>query len=116
MRCFDEIANKIAPAKSKALRLLALAVCVLFTAAFLFSVSFILTRANHVHDHNGANGCCATCVQVTAAAKLLNQLSAAIVKAAAMIFSLFAGLSLLRFFAHLIEGSSLVALKVQLNN
>ncbi|MDR1892839.1 MAG: hypothetical protein LBQ48_07520 [Oscillospiraceae bacterium] len=90
--------------------------CVLFIAVSLFSEIYIITHANHEHDHIGANGACATCAQITATANLLNQLSIAIVKAAAIVFNLFAVLSLLCFFIGFIYGSSPVTLKVKLNN
>jgi heme/copper-type cytochrome/quinol oxidase subunit 4 len=99
----------------RGLRLLALVFCILFVALSLFAEIYILTHANHQHDHLGENGSCATCTQLTAAASLLTQVSAAAAKTAAIGFSLFAVLSLLQLTLNHISIPSPVALKVKLN-
>jgi len=121
MYCLSETANKITAKKSKTVRLMALAalaVCVLFVAVSFFSSAYILKHANHKHDHNGANNACTTCAGLNAAANLLEQISVAAVKTKtfAIVFCLFTVLSLPRSYADNTNRSSLVTLKVQLNN
>ena len=97
-------------------RLAALAACVLFIAAMLLSSSYIITHANHAHDHDGPSGGCATCMHMQAAENLLKRLSASIVTVAVV----FGGLSALLFFlktcAPRFGFLTLVILKVRLNN
>lgn len=102
--------------KRSTLRMAAFLLCVLFVAASLLSAAYILTHANHIHDHDGPSGGCATCMHLQLSENLLRQLSAAIVAAAAAVGGLYGIL-----FSHktpiLHNGfSTPVTLKVRLNN
>lgn len=102
--------------KQSAKRLIALAVCVFFIAASLLSAVFILTHANHTHNHNGPNGSCATCARLAAAENLLKTISAAPVGAALIYGALPAVLSVLKSVGFQTGLYALVRLKVRLNN
>jgi hypothetical protein len=99
-----------------AVRLIALAACILFITASLLSAAFILTHANHEHDHNGADGSCATCTNMMAAGNLLKQLSTPLAGSALGLGSLLAVLSALEHISCHISFYTLVSLKVRLNN
>jgi hypothetical protein len=68
--------------RGRSVRLTALFACVLFAAAMLLSFAYILTHANHTHDHDGPCGDCAACMCIQAAVNLLKTLSAAVAFAA----------------------------------
>lgn len=95
-------------------RLFALALCVLFIAATLLSTAFILTHANHKHDHDGPSGSCSTCTHMLAVGNFLKTISTA-VAAIAMIF-LFTIQSFLKPVSLHTGFTTLVNLKIRLNN
>ena len=102
--------------RRSAARLTALALCVLFVALTALSTAYILTHANHRHDHNGPGGDCTVCVRINAAERLLKTISTAAAGAALV----FGGLSAL-LCAGKVPGcrkgfNSLIRLKVRLNN
>jgi hypothetical protein len=102
--------------RRSAARLTAFALCVLFIALTALSTAYILTHANHRHDHNGPGGDCAVCVRINAAERLLKTISTAAAGAALVFGGVFALLS-----ARKVSGChkgfySLIRLKVRLNN
>jgi len=97
-----------------AVKLTALAVCVLFVLTIVLSSVFIIANANHEHDHNGKDGGCATCAHMAVCAKLIEHLGAAIT-AAAVIVSITGFAILPRFSVSQINAISLISLKVRLN-
>lgn len=95
---------------------IALILCVCFLVVSFLSTAFILTHANHEHDHDGPNGSCATCIHLATAENLFKQLSSAIV-AAVFAFALSSFISFcLKPFAPCVGSSTLITLKVRLNN
>lgn len=103
-------------AKGSMLKSIALIICVCFIVTSILSVVFILTHANHQHDHEGPNGTCATCDHLAATTNLLKQLSIAIVT------SVFPSVLYL-FISYCLKPSTpyvglftLVSLKVRLDN
>jgi hypothetical protein len=68
-RCFCFPALSAAPA--------ILALCLCFAAAAVLSGAWIALHADHVHDHDGAGGCCSVCARIAAAWDALKQLGAA---------------------------------------
>ncbi|MDR3288044.1 MAG: hypothetical protein LBT22_01300 [Peptococcaceae bacterium] len=106
-------ANKPKPFK---IRLIAMLLCVCFIAALLLSALFILTHAQHEHDHDGADGSCATCAHMTALGNLLKQLSTPVVTATTAMGALFAIRFSLKPRHRRFVFSTLVILKVRLNN
>lgn len=86
-----------------------------FIVVSLLSTAFILTHANHEHDHNGQNGSCTTCIHIVTAENSLKQLSSAIV-VPVFAFALFSFISfLVKIFALCVGSSTLITLKVRLN-
>ena len=102
--------------KRSAVRLMTLAACVLFTAAMFLSSFYILTHADHTHDHDGLGGGCATCIRIQAAESLLKQLSTAVVTVAVIFGGLFGIFFSLKTCASLSGFLTLVTLKIRLNN
>jgi hypothetical protein len=96
------------------IRLLALIVCLLFTAAVLFAAGSVLFGAHHVHNHSGANGSCTICSCAQAAKELLKSITAlaAAVVIAALCRVLLGTIALIK---QSLELPSLVALKVRLD-
>ncbi len=102
--------------KRSAIRMMALVVCVLFIAVMLVSSAYILTHANHIHDHDGPGGSCATCIHLQAAENILKQLSTAVVAAAIAFGGVLGIFSFLKAITPLFVSLTLVTLKVRLNN
>lgn len=103
-------------AKNPMIKNIALMICICVMAASFLSAAFILTHANHEHDHEGPNGTCATCIHLAVAENSLKLLSAAIVS---RVFSFVICSSVsfcLKPFAPCIDLFTLVSLKVRLNN
>ncbi len=102
--------------KKPAIRFIAI---VLFVCVILVSVLsglFIITRANHVHDHGGSHESCTTCNHLANAENLIKQLSTAIV-VAVLAFVLSSIISFyLKLYVLSIFSTTLVALKIRLNN
>jgi hypothetical protein len=98
------------------MRRIALLVCIIFIAASLLSAAFILTHANHAHDHAGPDGSCATCAHVMAAGNLLRTVGIAVAMAALSFGTHYAVSSALKHIASESVLPTLVSLKVQLNN
>ena len=93
-------------------RLIALFTCILFIAAFLFTTSFIVEHAGH--DCMGRD--CSVCAQINSAEKVLKQLSAAMVGAGFIVGCLFFIAFQIRPAVSLMGLSTLVYLKVKMDN
>jgi len=96
-------------------RLIVLAVLVCIALSFLLSVAFMLSRANHEHDHNGSGGECGTCTMIFVAQTLIKQLCIAICTASFVLIGFFV------LFAAFINAHSYcirtpVSLKNRMNN
>lgn len=98
-------------------RILAFAFLTYFLIASIFSSVFILTNAEHEHDHRGANECCSICVQLQSANNILIQLGMAFagmsIFSAARIYSAIEIRKIISFFVTL---STPVILKIRMNN
>jgi hypothetical protein len=99
-----------------ALRLTALVLCVLFAVALLLSTAFIFAHANHEHDHNGENGGCAACSCVASAQTLLKQLLTATAGGVLALSGLFAVIRIIGLTLSHLDSSTLVRLKIRLND
>jgi hypothetical protein len=97
-------------------RLTAMLLCVCFFAAVLFSAAFILTHAAHTHDSNASDGSCAVCACVAAAKKTLITVSGAAAMAGIALLTLFGAYTLLAALISRAGVSSLVKLKIRLDN
>lgn len=95
---------------------IALILCLCLIVVSFLSTTFILTHANHEHDHDGPNGSCVTCIHLVTADNLLKQLSSALV-AAIFAFALSSFISFcLKPSAPCVGSPTLITLKVRLNN
>jgi len=98
------------------LRLTVLTLCAVFIAAFLLSATYIITHADHVHDHDGRNNSCATCFNLLSAENIFRQ---PFLPAPVSIAIIFATLTLICRVAHAffnIVFSTPITLKIRLNN
>ncbi|MDR2515550.1 MAG: hypothetical protein LBD02_10175 [Christensenellaceae bacterium] len=102
--------------KKSVIRFIALAIFVCIVTTSLLSSASILTHADHEHDHNGPNNTCATCAQIAAAENILKRLSTALAVAAIAIVDTFALIAQLRADSPQQVFTTLVGLKVRLNN
>ncbi|MEL7609790.1 MAG: hypothetical protein AAGU74_09820 [Bacillota bacterium] len=102
--------------RQKTGRLVALIVCAFFFICTFLSFAYILIHADHVHDHDGPDGGCATCIHITAAKNLLKTVGAAVSAAAVSLGNAFVVVSALRLIGFYVDCRSLFALKVRLNS
>jgi len=110
------IAQAGVPDRHMKKRLIALAVLLCFLVVSLLSGMFIFTHTDHEHDHNGVHGSCAVCEQINNFENLRKQLSMAASGTSFALLSLFAVVSTIQCIDSRIESSSLVALKIRMNN
>ena len=102
--------------KQAVIRMIAVAFLVCFFAGLLLSQAFLITHAEHTHDHNGDGGGCATCAQLHSAENVRKQLGMAVGVAAVFLAGLFA-MILNRWTGFSWAGAqTLVRLKIQLNH
>jgi hypothetical protein len=102
--------------KQSAIKLIVLAVCVLFAAGSLFSAAFIFTHINHEHNQHGPAESCATCAQILGAGNLLKLLSIAMA-GPAFVFGRFSDICpVLKSIDLHTNFCTLFRLKVRLNN
>ena len=66
------------------IRLMAVALCLIFLSVSLFSSVYILVHANHTHDQNGLDGSCTLCTHLTVAENLLKNIYAALASISAV--------------------------------
>ena len=97
-------------------KLVTLAFLICFIIVSLLTEAFILTHADHEHDHDGANGSCTTCVLILNAENLLKQFSTAVSGASYALINLFAAIAMLFSVLYLIEIKTPVKLKTRMNN
>ena len=76
-------------------RMIALAVLLCFVMVALISEAFVLTHANHEHDHFGAGGSCAVCAQIQNIENQRKRLGTAAAGVSAVWLGLFAAIALL---------------------
>ncbi|GHV48967.1 hypothetical protein FACS189499_09500 [Clostridia bacterium] len=102
--------------RQKTARFIAVLVCVLFVAALALSAAFIVTHESHIHDHNGADGGCATCAHISAAENLLKTIAAAVAVSSVALGAMFAALLTVMVTWLGIADYTLIGLKVRINN
>jgi hypothetical protein len=102
--------------RRQAARLLAVFICAFFIAALVLASAFIVAHVNHEHDANGAEGACAACAHICAAEKLLRMVSVAFIFSVAEIGAIFFALRLLKTLRLNIAASTLISVKIRLNN
>jgi len=99
----------------RAKRLITLAFLLCFVMAALISEAFILTHANHEHDHLGIGGECIVCAHIHSIENLVKQLGVAAGGLSTAWLGLFAAITLL-FCVSAFWLSSPILLKTRLNN
>jgi hypothetical protein len=99
-----------------AVKITALSLCVVFAALSFLSAVYILTNANHTHDHDGLNGECAACGCLTSAVNLLNQIFIGTPSTRIAVFGLFLFFLLLHPTVFYLKFPTPIALKVRMNN
>lgn len=88
----------------------------------IISVSILLkiltlSHINHVHDHKGPGGSCAVCIQIEIEEVLIKQLQSGLVEKSILVFFLYHLLAFwLQFSGFCVGSSTLVSLKVRLDN
>lgn len=102
--------------KQTIVKFVALTVLICFIVVSLLSGAFILTHADHEHDHNGVSGTCATCAQIQSAENLLKQLGTAVINAASVLAGLFASIAIIRSAFSNATLLTPVTLKIRMNN
>ena len=96
-------------------KIVALAFLICFITVFLLSEAYILTNANHEHNHSGIDGNCAICVQIQNIENILKKI---ILFANNILLGLIGLIAIIILYAILfvIELYTLVNMKIQMNN
>jgi hypothetical protein len=68
-------ATKKKQARNAALRFFALGLCLFYLTLTLLAAGFVITHAQHSHDHDGPEDSCAVCFHLAAAAAILKTLA-----------------------------------------
>jgi hypothetical protein len=95
-------------------RATAFALLVCFVAAMILLQMFVITLADHGHNHNGIDGGCTVCAQLSETQNRLNHADA-LARISAVSLTALAGI-LLASAVFTAARLSLVHLKIQLNN
>ena len=93
-----------------------LVICVCFITGTLLSVVFVSAYSIHEHDQNGPDNSCVYCAYLSEVENLLKHLSVALVGAAIVFGALFAIRFIYISACSYTVFSTLVSLKVRLNN
>ena len=102
--------------KSTKKRIIALAFLVCFLAAVILSTAFILTHADHEHDHNGAKGSCTICAQIQSAENLIKQFSTAFLGVLFAIAGLYTFVRTLKVISVYVSLSNPITQKIRINS
>ena len=102
--------------RQHAFQRVALALCVIFLAASLLSVSFISAHTLHRHDNNGFGGSCAICAHLSAAENLMKHITAMLLALPVLCGCLLSAHAILYSFAYPTGSLSFVSQKIKLNN
>lgn len=97
-------------------RTLAVMLVIVFVLSVSFSAVFILSHGVNEHDHNGSNGTCAACIQLSAAQNLLKQLGIIFAMAFVGLGNLAIAVLLLRAALQNIHQRTPISLKERINN
>jgi branched-subunit amino acid permease len=95
-------------------RATAFALLVCFAAAMILSQMFVIALADHDHNHNGIDGGCAICAQLSETRGRLGHANA-LARISAVLLTALAGI-LIASADFMADRISLVHLKTQLNN
>ena len=87
-----------------------------FILISLLSEVFLLSNANHEHDHHGADGGCATCAHILSAEHQLRQITAAVIRTAYAIVALFTAVARLSIISTLFGYYTLIDLKTRMDH
>jgi len=87
-----------------------------FIMTFLLSDICATVRMNHEHDLNGIGGNCAVCAHIQNAENLLKQIAIAAKSILSAIVGLISSVALLYVFSSVFESSTLVHLRIRMND
>ena len=87
-----------------------------FIVTFIISDIYILAHANHDHNHDGIGGSCTVCAHIQSAENLLKQLAMASKSMSFIIVGLFFMATFLYVVSSLEIYSTLVNLKIRMND
>jgi hypothetical protein len=85
-------------------------------AVLLISITYIITHADHEHDHNGIDGDCEVCAKIQTTENLLKSIKMTARGSASLFILLFAATAILFSVSCSIENTTLVGLKIRNNN
>ena len=102
--------------KQSVVGFITLLLCVCLIALFFLSTTFILTNADHKHDHHGPNGSCAMCVHMMTVENLLKKFYDGAVIVVIIAFFLFPSCSVFMINNFHVHIHNPIQLKVRLNN
>jgi len=97
-------------------KIMILILLVSFIMLSLFSETFLLSHAEHEHDHNGISGSCTICVQLHHAENLRKQLYVAVAITTIGFISLLITITYLGSISSVLGLYTPVKLKIRLNN
>jgi len=97
-------------------KMLALVFLVCFIAAYSLPFVFILTHLDHSHDHNGIDESCATCAQIQYAENILKQLSTASISTLFALLGAFTSIAIIKAAIAFNLTTTLITLKIRMNN
>ena len=113
MRCTSKSNINVRQTKKRAI---AMSFLICFIVISLLSEAFILTHADHVHDHNGAGGACTTCAQIQNTDNILRQLGTAVISGFIVLAGLYAVAAIGKGVCSNIAVLTPVASKIRMNN
>ena len=91
-------------------------ILICFLMFSLYSEAFLLTHAEHEHNHNGIGGSCTVCVQFQNAENLFKQFGLPVAATSSWLYNLLAVITFLCFVSSLLDLYTPVELKTRLNN
>ena len=96
-------------------RIAALILLICFLIISVFSSAFVLTHADHVHEHNGIGEACSTCLQIQGAENILKYLGTALFGTLFVIGGLYAIVKTINAIAVCAVFSNPITLKIRIN-
>jgi len=102
--------------KSIEKRVIALIFLAFFLSILILLSIFILTHADHEHNHNGVSGSCVTCIHLRNSENLLKQFSEIFISTLMVVYGLFIVIILHKLITLYITFDTPVSMKIRMNN
>jgi len=97
-------------------RFIAIAILLCFFIVFFISEAYILTHAEHEHDHDGIDGNCAVCAYIQNAENFLRLIKSAVKNISLIVVGLFLSASSLYSVFRFAKFLTPIKLKVRMND